>query len=1344
LAAARSGGKATIDANTVSRWERGVRRPRPGYVHLLSLLFEKSPEELGLVDQPPVSQSAGESEAPIEPSPLPLTGRMLDVARLVAEGLSNREIAERLFISERTVEGHLERIRNELSISSRVQLATLVQRHHRPGLAVPPGAGLRAEGPLLRTLRIGADKVTLVGGEVAISHRPRGLDAAAQQSLWELERARRGWPDVPTRLAAPPEGGPGARLHRALIDAGAALGRSFLAGAAGAALRQAVAQALSLNEPLELALEVVDGALADLPWETLRVPAPGGELDEPLVLQPHVNLYRSVPATEAAPAIQVRGPLRVLVAIGSPETDNERGELLDYEAELKLILDVVQEAREHGGARVRILERGTAAAIHEALSQERFHVLHVSCHAGPGVLVLEDEKGRRDPVDVTRFVHELLPAGRGVPLVVLAGCSTAQANAAPGEVALPGVARGLLAHGVPAVLAMNAIVSDSYSTRLMGEVYRRMAVAMRPDPLMALSDARREVEAGPSHTADAPGSLAEWATPVLFRRGPGLPFYDVRDGVDEVREVAEPALQAGIVVRRVGEFVGRRREQRLLLWALRKRAGVVIHGLGGVGKSTLAAQLVSDLAAETALVVSLAGEVSVDQVLGEVGLRLFGNVLARSLDEKHPYRELAQVVRNPQVEWRDRLGYLAPLLLNQERVVLLLDNFEDNLEAAEGGWRVKDPELGSLLSSWLGSPGRSRLILTSRYPFLLTDGREARLEFQHLGPLSLAETRKLIWRLSGLSGLSREEQQRAYADVGGHPRALEYLDALLRGGEARFADVAERMEHALGRRGITRPRAWMADVDGDLDRALAETVTLAVDDVLLGELVERLEPVEGARLLLLGASVYRLPVDEIGLRWQAGEEVDVPADPAAAERQVRLDEARAAAAREGRSTGLEELGLESELVARLLDDQRRAIAPPLQVTEGFGDALGDLGDLGLIAPVESAEEGAERSWAVHRWTAAALAAIAKAEELAAAHRRAARYWRWRVEVWPQSRERDVLEQIEARYHLHAAGDLEDAAAVTEAVVSQLDTWGAWGWEERLCLETLAWLPEVSRQAAAFQHQLGTISQDRGDYEGAVNWYRRSLAISEELRDPAGVAGSYHQLGNVAYRRGDYVGALDWYGRSLAIKEELGDRAGIASSYHQLGNVAYQRGDYDAALEWYRRSLAVNEELGDPAGMASSYHQLGMVAHDRGDYDEALDWYRRSLAIKEKLGSRAGIANGYHQLGRVAQDRGDYSQAVDWYRRSLILNEELGDRTSLASSYHHLGMVAQAQGIHDTALDWYRRSAAISEEIGNRAGMAATYHQIGTIAQVRGDYEGALEWYRRSLALAEESGIRAGT
>jgi non-specific serine/threonine protein kinase len=57
-----------------------------------------------------------------------LTAREREVAELVANGLTNKEIAARLFVSKRTVDAHLEHILAKLSYVSRVQIAALVTR----------------------------------------------------------------------------------------------------------------------------------------------------------------------------------------------------------------------------------------------------------------------------------------------------------------------------------------------------------------------------------------------------------------------------------------------------------------------------------------------------------------------------------------------------------------------------------------------------------------------------------------------------------------------------------------------------------------------------------------------------------------------------------------------------------------------------------------------------------------------------------------------------------------------------------------------------------------------------------------------------------------------------------------------------------------------------------------------------------------------------------------------------------------------------------------------------------------------------------------------------------------
>ena len=59
----------------------------------------------------------------------PLTDRELEVLRLMATGLPNREIAAILFIAECTVKTHVEHIIGKLGVSDRVQAAVWAARH---------------------------------------------------------------------------------------------------------------------------------------------------------------------------------------------------------------------------------------------------------------------------------------------------------------------------------------------------------------------------------------------------------------------------------------------------------------------------------------------------------------------------------------------------------------------------------------------------------------------------------------------------------------------------------------------------------------------------------------------------------------------------------------------------------------------------------------------------------------------------------------------------------------------------------------------------------------------------------------------------------------------------------------------------------------------------------------------------------------------------------------------------------------------------------------------------------------------------------------------------------------
>lgn len=67
----------------------------------------------------------------------PLTARERQVLELIAEGLSNRQIGERLFISVKTVSVHVSAVLRKLGVSTRTE-AALLKKNDQPRTAAEP------------------------------------------------------------------------------------------------------------------------------------------------------------------------------------------------------------------------------------------------------------------------------------------------------------------------------------------------------------------------------------------------------------------------------------------------------------------------------------------------------------------------------------------------------------------------------------------------------------------------------------------------------------------------------------------------------------------------------------------------------------------------------------------------------------------------------------------------------------------------------------------------------------------------------------------------------------------------------------------------------------------------------------------------------------------------------------------------------------------------------------------------------------------------------------------------------------------------------------------------------
>jgi tetratricopeptide (TPR) repeat protein len=256
--------------------------------------------------------------------------------------------------------------------------------------------------------------------------------------------------------------------------------------------------------------------------------------------------------------------------------------------------------------------------------------------------------------------------------------------------------------------------------------------------------------------------------------------------------------------------------------------------------------------------------------------------------------------------------------------------------------------------------------------------------------------------------------------------------------------------------------------------------------------------------LLIGASVYREPAGRNALIFQIGQ-----ARPADATGPAGPDPAPPYCAQ----ADIAELVRECEHAGLLVVSRARA---------GLGPARGS------IPPVFVEPRTA-------RVLHGDLAAAGRDDEIRIAHYRAAEYWQWRADAGPQDQNADLRDLLEARYHLHAAGDDDRAGTITEVVCAQLHAWGELDQEGALIGETLSWLPADSPLRAGWILQIAKIAQVQGDHAEAERRYWQAMQLYSSAGDMAAVSRIQHRLGILAQARGDYAEAERRYleSRSLA-------------------------------------------------------------------------------------------------------------------------------------------------------------------------------------------------------------------
>ncbi|MEH1915644.1 MAG: tetratricopeptide repeat protein [Nostoc sp.] len=935
------------------------------------------------------------------------------------------------------------------------------------------------------------------------------------------------------------------------------------------------------GEGLVIAIDT-DKKLAHLPWEVLH----DGEDFLVKRVNPVVLPLRWIEKETEGFSVEPR-QLRVLFMATDPEDVEPK---LEFEQEEARILADTRDF----AVDLRVEESGCVSELGKVWSRyfNDFDVFHLTGHASikdeapyTPYFITETEIGDRHETTAAELAEVF--RFRFPKLVFLSGCRTGQA---PDKGAVPSMAEALIAQGAIAVLSWGRPVEDRTATAAAAHLYGKLAAGYQlAEALASTYQQLFKQNVRDWHLlrlyiqGECPGALVE----VLGDMPPSAPepaYQQFLDPDTQLVRVAKPS-----------EFVGRRRTLQRCLKAIRTSLGVLIHGLGGVGKSTVTARLLERM----------------------VGYHRLVNF--RQLDEDKLLKTLAEQctsergheILNGKLPLMQRLTkfFTEGLNTKEQRFAFVLDDFEANLELRNGVY-VLQPQVVDVLLALLKAMQNSQLphkvIITCRYNFTLSELNH-RLYREPLGALGGADLIKKYNRLDSFNGswqFQPDLPERAKQAADGNPRLLEWLDKILQNSPK--SPEAER--------GVEMILQKMADKEKEFR-----------EDILAKVLLKQQTP--ALRLMLGKLLVYELPVPLAAIS-------PICEDISSWESHIQRAE----------FLGLLEVTLTNN--TERLYRVPRILSPLLEFPENpKGEELyKQAAQLLYRLWWEEAESSTEaKKLEIHR-----LALLGKDGEIAGKIASSLA-----GNLQNQSRFREAIHLCKLTLEITKNHSVLKEMALCEHQMGEVDQ--ALNYYQQALNLCSA---EDEQELASIYHYLGALKANTGEVDEAIALYNQSLEITQRIGNVQGKAATLHQLGSIYANTGEVDEAIALYNQSLEITQRIGDVQSKAATLHQLGRIYANKGDVDEAIALYNQSLEITQRIGNVQTKAATLHQLGILYAKKGEVDEAIALFNQSLEINERIGYIQGKAMSLSWLGGLAEQQGEYTKAISYLQLALEILQRL--------------------------------------------------------------------------------------
>lgn len=212
-------------------------------------------------------------------------------------------------------------------------------------------------------------------------------------------------------------------------------------------------------------------------------------------------------------------------------------------------------------------------------------------------------------------------------------------------------------------------------------------------------------------------------------------------------------------------------------------------------------------------------------------------------------------------------------------------------------------------------------------------------------------------------------------------------------------------------------------------------------------------------------------------------------------------------------------------------------------------------------------------------------------------------------------------------------------------------------------EGRAWLEQVgSPDEPEVQNAIAGIAWRQGDYAHARERLLLALEGWRRRQDAAGQQRSLANLGVLAAGQGDFAGAVESYRRSLAL---AADARAVAILESNLGLALAELGSFAEAEGLLAAALVKLRELREPALIGATLANQGVLALNRGELPAARQSFLESLEVLQGIGDTPDAAGAFEGLACVEAQAGNPARARELLGQAEEIRSAIGSRPSAA-------------------------------------------------------------------------------